>query len=97
MAGDGQCDCRKDVFYILVYKVPREISYDLSICPLYSNHSPIPYKKKKKRVGRDLFALSLLKNPSSSWPDLILLFFSGIGIKSLVNKFCLSGVELLYR
>lgn len=31
------------VFYILVYKVPRKIGYDLSISPLYSNHSPIPH------------------------------------------------------
>lgn len=58
-----------------------------------------PTKKIKiKKETIDLFALSLLlKNPSSSWLDLILLFFSGTEIESLANKFCLSGVELLYR
>lgn len=59
MAGDGQCDCRKDVFHILVYKVPREMGYDLSICLL----KPIlnPLQKKKKKDNRFFTLLLLLK------------------------------------
>lgn len=77
------------------------MGYDLSICLLKPILNPLQKKKKKRTIDFSPFSYYLKyllkKKSSSSWPDLILLFFSGTEIESLVNKLYLSGGELLYN